>query len=154
MRFDQTDMGDSFVTCDNIGSSKNILLAEFIHLKAHPPFLFDFAQAKSEKFQDWLWQQSDQQVDSDLGHKLTYCKQRRANIRAAKDAQFWGRRLPLIKVSVCGRRLRPRASIRKFSMAAKVKHRIQRDHSSRLAQLDAGELLPNFQTGPVSVASP
>jgi hypothetical protein len=27
-------MGVPFVTCDNIGSSKNILLAEFIHLKA------------------------------------------------------------------------------------------------------------------------
>ena len=49
MRFNQADMGVPFVTCDNIGSLKNILLAEFIHLKAHPPFRFDFAQAKSEK---------------------------------------------------------------------------------------------------------
>jgi hypothetical protein len=42
-------MGVPFVACDNIGSSKNILLAEFIHLKAHPPFRVDCAQAKSEK---------------------------------------------------------------------------------------------------------
>ena len=33
MRFNQADMGVPFVTCDNIGSSKNILSAEFIHLK-------------------------------------------------------------------------------------------------------------------------
>jgi hypothetical protein len=36
MRFNRADMGVPFVACDN--SSKSILLAEFIHLKAHPPF--------------------------------------------------------------------------------------------------------------------
>jgi len=67
MGFNQADMGVPFVARDNIRSSKNILLAEFIHLKAHPPFRFDCAQAKSEKLHALRSREPNKQVSA-LAH--------------------------------------------------------------------------------------